>query len=153
MYVLVCIYGIYLHLYINTADSFHHTKRPRFLHRNIYKASTLMSASALRALEAMVQEIENRKMDPRRNGSPQKKVTTWRTIPGIVSSKDQPYLQTMERPFVRGTTRSLGDLRSAWLDDPPSRWSFQRFFIFTPILAEDEPIFTHILHTGGPTTN
>lgn len=107
MYVLVCIYGIYLHLYINTADSFHHTKRPRFLHRNIYKASTLMSASALRALEAMVQEIENRKMDPRRNGSPPKKVTTWRTIPGIVSSKDHPYLQTMERPFNEGSNNPI----------------------------------------------
>ena len=39
-----------------------------------------------------------------------------------------PYLQAMERPFGRGITRSLGDLRSPWLlttepnwDDPPSR--------------------------------
>ena len=69
-----------------------------------------MSASALRALEAMVQEIENRKMDPRRNGSPPKKVTTWRTIPGIVSSKDHPYLQTMEKAICKGNNPIFREL-------------------------------------------
>ena len=44
----------------------------------------------------------------------------------LVSGEDHPYLQAMKRPFGRGITRSLGDLRPPWLlttydawDDPP----------------------------------
>ncbi len=71
-----------------------------------------------------------------------------------------PCLSHEVRPFRRGpTTPGLGDLRSPELsttykswDDPPSRWWFKSFFMFTLIWGDDpinyEP--SYIYHKFKP---